>query len=119
MTYRLAVGYTVLGESDNSRIASEKTLMKNVDGRSYSSFCLLSAEKYGEAFIYWCHESSRAINTGIFRFCLHVRRYKTLVAFVCPPELTFLCLCKHFNIISIRMSIIFIPMIACSNSVSM
>jgi hypothetical protein len=67
MTYRLAVGYTVLGESDNSRIASEKTLMKNVDGRIYSSFCLLRAEKYDEAFIYWCHESSRAINTVIFR----------------------------------------------------
>ena len=44
MTYRLAVGYAILGESDNSRIASEKTLMKNVYGRSYSSFCLLRAE---------------------------------------------------------------------------
>jgi len=45
MTYRLAVGYTFLGGSDSSRIASEKTLMENVDGRSYSSFCLLRAEK--------------------------------------------------------------------------
>jgi hypothetical protein len=50
MTYRLAVGYTILGESDNSRMASEKTLMKNVYGRSYSSFCLLRAEKHSEAF---------------------------------------------------------------------
>jgi hypothetical protein len=115
MTYRLAVGYTFLGESDNSRIASEKTLMKNVDGRSYSSFCLLRAEKHSEAFIYWCHESSRAINAGTFRFCLHVRRYRTLVAHVCPSELMCLRLCKRFNIISIRMLIIFI---ACSISVS-
>jgi hypothetical protein len=109
-TYRLAVGYTIFGELDNSRIASEKTLMENVDGRSYSSFCLLRAEKYSEAFIYWCHESSRAINADIFRFCLHVRRYKTLVVHARPPEVMFVCLRKHFNMIVINMLIIFIPM---------
>lgn len=51
MTYRLAVGYTFLGGSDNSRIASEKTLMGNVDGRSYSSFCLLRSEKQCRAYL--------------------------------------------------------------------
>jgi len=68
-----------------------------------------SGQKNSEGFIYWCHESSRAINAGIFRFCLPVRRYKTLVAHACLSKVMFLCLCKYFNIIGIEMLIIFIP----------